>query len=328
MDSERILIRRFAIKMIIENETVPREAGAQGLLKEEITINAPREIVYRHLQSVQQWPRLLPHVEAIEVIYDDGLYQEFFMTVRGEDGSRTKVRSVRKCDETGISFFQVDPPRFLDYHSGGWSFRQNEAGQCVVTTYHQWRVNRQAAVVYPETGGLSPQDQVKKLLRDHARFALTSWKQILEGGEMTVRDQIVIAAPMAQVYDTFADLQQWRAAIPDVRDVKVLYDDGAHQEFRMTVDRPNGPETVRGFRYLDGSEQIELFQPQPPPGFKRMRGLWSFHQRGEKTEVVASRMFILQAGHTLSPAEVGLKFQEHLKANLALFKQYIENKRH
>lgn len=313
--------------MIVENEIVVTGPSQQGSLEEEITMNAPQDLAYQHLRDVQQWPRLLPHVEAIDVIYDDGLYQEFYMTVRGEDGGQHRVRSVRKCDQDKISFFQVDPPKFLDSHAGGWRFRHNQAGQCVVNTYHRWKVNDQVGVIYSPANGLSPQDQVEKLLRDHARFALTCWKQILEGNETTIQEKIVVSAPVRQVYETFAGFEHWCAAIPDVLDAKLLYDDGAHQEFLMTVSRPNGPETVRGFRYLEPDKEIELFQPQPPPSFKRMRGIWSFKPIDAKTEVSAARTFVLQAGHPSAPAEVAGKLREHLKVNLGLFKQYIERVR-
>ncbi len=311
----------------MKHEAVLEEIGAQGAFEEEIIINASKDIVYRHLQAVHLWPRLLPHVEAIETIYDDGAYQEFYMSVRGADGGSTRVRSVRRCEEGSISFFQVSPPIFLESHCGGWRFKETQAGQCLLSTWHRWKLSDQAAAVYPAAGELSSGQQVETLLRDHAQFALASWKEILEQAVTAIQESIVIAAPVQRVYEVFATLEHWRAAIPDVLDTKLLYHDDSHQEFLMTVERPNGPETVRGFRYLERPVRIELFQPQPPPGFKRMTGLWLFRELEQGTEVIASRIFTLELGHS-TPLGVAVKLRDHLKTNLRLFKGYIEAPRH
>jgi hypothetical protein len=108
--------------------------------------------------------------------------------------------------------------------------------------------------------------------------------------------------------------------------IQVLYDDGRHQEFLMTVARPNGAETIRGIRYLQPSDCIELFQPAPPPGFRRMCGTWKFRQIGDATEVLATRTYELADPAT--SAEVGQKLRGFLRTNLGLFKGYIEHGSH
>lgn len=138
-----------------------------------------------------------------------------------------------------------------------------------------------------------------------------------------IQEQIQIEAPLPRVYDVFAALSHWKAALPDVLGIEVLYDDGRHQEFLMTVERPAGPETIRGIRYLDQPDCIELFQPVPPPGFRRMCGSWHFKQVGASTEVRATRVFDLEdPGAT---AVVSAKLRQFLSTNLGLFKSYIEH---
>jgi hypothetical protein len=141
-----------------------------------------------------------------------------------------------------------------------------------------------------------------------------------------IQEQIQIHAPLPSVYDVFAGLSHWRAALPDVLSVGVLYDDGRHQEFLMTVERPNGPETIRGIRYLDRPNRIELFQPTPPPGFRRMCGSWHFSGAGQATRVTATRTFELEVPG--AAAAVADKLGGFLRTNLQLFKRYIEDGSH
>lgn len=141
---------------------------------------------------------------------------------------------------------------------------------------------------------------------------------------MNVTRTVAIKAPVAEVYDAFADLARWNEILPDVLDVKVLYFDGYHQEFTMTVERPDGPETVRGVRYCRPHRELELVQTTPPPGFARMCGTWTFREAGGATEVTAARDFRLADGHPASEQEVGERLALLLKDNLGLFKAAVE----
>ena len=149
----------------------PSVASSEGSLIEEVMIDAPVEVIYHRLHHVQDWPLLLPHVQAINMVYDDGRYQEFFMNVQGVDGNTVKVRSIRKCEKDEITFFQPEPPKFLAKHSGGWRFKADGMGHCIVTTYHCWSLSDQAGAIFPATN-TSTASQVEQLLREHARLAL------------------------------------------------------------------------------------------------------------------------------------------------------------
>lgn len=142
--------------------------------------------------------------------------------------------------------------------------------------------------------------------------------------ELTVIDRAV-----ADVYNAFFDLKGWKGILPDVLDVKVLYDDGRHQEFLMTVLRPNGPETVRGVRFCKAPYRIAMFQPEPPPGFRRMVGVWTFAEDdARRTCVTATRTFELVPASGADPSEarraVEQKLRGYLKTNLGLFRARLE----
>jgi acyl carrier protein len=142
-------------------------------LRAEIACSA--SAAYDALWGVASWPRLLPHVQAIEVLYDDGRFQEFIMEAHSERGL-LRVRSVRQGDPAeGIRYFQPEPPPFLQHHAGGWVFRALGADRCQVTALHRWTL---------APGGDQAEEaaRVRALLAEHARLALETWKRVLEGG--------------------------------------------------------------------------------------------------------------------------------------------------
>lgn len=138
-----------------------------------------------------------------------------------------------------------------------------------------------------------------------------------------VSESTLINRTIDNVYKAFADLEGWKSVLPDVLDVRVLYDDGAHQEFLMTVERPGGPETVRGVRFCKEPYKIAMFQPTPPPGFRRMVGVWTFAEDdARRTRVTATRWFDLAPGR--DEAHVAGKLRGYLRTNLELFRKSLE----
>lgn len=201
MDSQEIvelraeIDRRFNIK--VPAKTLTKASSVQQVLdaatnarcdeerrhrcESNLTIETSAEEAYAALHNLSQWTQHLPHVVAVEVLYDDGKFQEFNMDVASKTGLLC-VRSVRRCVAATkeIEFFQPDPPNFLKQHSGGWRFLSLGADRCRVVTYHDWVVNRPAAAeLY--AGTEAEQDGAIHLqLLEHAKFALKCWKTVLE----------------------------------------------------------------------------------------------------------------------------------------------------
>jgi aromatase len=146
-------------------------------LSEELVIDRPVDVVYGALHKLADWPKHLPHVPAVDILYDDGTYQEFRMEVISEGGKRIRVRSIRKCNGGDrIEFFQPQPPVFLRHHAGFWTFK-DQGQRTLVGTKHYWTVEETAASEqFPTNTG----EHVKGLLAEHARFALSTWKKVLE----------------------------------------------------------------------------------------------------------------------------------------------------
>lgn len=155
-------------------------AGSQfeGSCSTKVLIERPRDVVYGALLNAAAWPGLLPHVTAIDMLYDDREYQEFIMHVKSSTGL-LQVRSIRHClHNTAIDFFQPSPPPFLRHHCGGWIFRDLASGGTEVETFHRWNVKEEVARTTFQ-GPKPHTEQIRDLLLEHAQFALACWRDIL-----------------------------------------------------------------------------------------------------------------------------------------------------
>lgn len=97
--------------------------------------------VYRALAEIRRWPEILPHCASLDVIYDDGIGQEFIMKI-GSSAGAEQFRSVRTCDPSRlyISYFQPSPPSLLVHHNGSWTIRAARDGAEIVAE-HRLRIN-------------------------------------------------------------------------------------------------------------------------------------------------------------------------------------------
>lgn len=134
------------------------------------------------LHKMGEWPKHLPHVQGIEVLYDDGRYQEFLMVV-DSDGNEVRVRSVRNCRDGEIEWFQPVPPKYLANHGGIWRFEPSDVGAHVSVT-HVWNIDPSGArAAFPALDELEIPGHIEAILADHSRLALAGWNRVLGGGE-------------------------------------------------------------------------------------------------------------------------------------------------
>lgn len=151
--------------------------GFTGRCAGHVEIGVPVDRAYQALFDVRAWPEHLPHVREIEVLYDDGQYQEFWMTVASEGESILKVRSVRNCHDGIIEFFQPKPPPYLKHHGGVWRFSATGTASCRVDVAHVWNQNETADDVFPDGDAA---ERIHQILSHHSHLALTRWKTVLE----------------------------------------------------------------------------------------------------------------------------------------------------
>lgn len=141
----------------------------------------------------------------------------------------------------------------------------------------------------------------------------------------SLRVEACFDAPIVSAFDAYWRLENWSQVLDDVVSVAIEYDDGEHQAFSMTVEGPNGWETVRGVRFAPSPNRLELCQFAPPPGFRFMQGVWSFEAiDAERTLVRAERSFALDDSSAEAACETKIAFM--LNRNLAAFKVFVERR--
>ncbi|NNG38500.1 hypothetical protein HJ588_04320 [Flexivirga sp. ID2601S] len=151
--------------------------------REEAVFPVSQERAYEALFDLTQWQRLLPHILQLDVAYDDGRYQEFYMTVASEAEGQPPltVRSVRNCGPNVIEFFQPVPPKFLRHHGGIWRFSQVGESTTHVEITHVWNLDEDVAnEVFPSDADGTTQEKVHATLAGHSRITLQTWRTILE----------------------------------------------------------------------------------------------------------------------------------------------------
>ncbi|WP_437957063.1 hypothetical protein WME76_37890 [Sorangium sp. So ce119] len=84
----------------------------------------------------------------------------------------------------------------------------------------------------------------------------------------------IVPLPAASTVQTFWSLERLRESWPAIVAFDVHYEDDAHQEVSMVVDRDGELEHIRVVRFLRGND-VEFFNPVAPPAMTFHRGLWA-----------------------------------------------------
>jgi aromatase len=78
--------------------------------------------VYHVFADLHAWEAILPDVECVDILYDDGFHQEYTMVVQ-RSGRREAIRGARFCRPCSrIDVFQPKPPPGVSRLTGVWLF--------------------------------------------------------------------------------------------------------------------------------------------------------------------------------------------------------------
>ena len=101
-------------------------------ISKERIIQAPSDQVYAAYADIALWKEVLDDVVDVKVKYDDGIHQEFAMTVT-RNGQEETVHGIRFCfPKHSVELFQTTPPPLFKKMSGTWTFQtEGEATRVV-----------------------------------------------------------------------------------------------------------------------------------------------------------------------------------------------------
>jgi len=133
----------IAIKSLVEGKD-QHEDELSFSFESSRVLPFPAADIYTLLADAANWSLLLPHCQAVDMLYDDGSNQEFIMEVRTAYGTE-RIRSIRRCrqDLLTIEYFQPEPPPVMSRHSGRWTLNSVPGGTEVFAR-HEFQIQPNA----------------------------------------------------------------------------------------------------------------------------------------------------------------------------------------
>ncbi len=128
----------------------------------------------------------------------------------------------------------------------------------------------------------------------------------------------VVPVPAPEVVETFWSVAKLRASWPHILAFDVHYQDDAHQEVSMTVDRDGAIEQIRVVRFRRGND-IEFFNPVPPPAMTYHVGLWRVTPLGD----AGSHVRIERAYELQRRVESDVAFDQRQRSYRAEFRERL-----
>ena len=254
-----------------------------------IQVAWPADQAFRVSLEVNHWPEIFPPCLAAKVLEETDTRQRIALTARANDRvfSWESVRVIDR-DRRQISFFQSKPSPLVRFMNGTWSFEPENAG-CLITLTHDFEVADSVTGVVEGVGtreeatrfmlGTIEANSRKELAAIAARLERDFWRHTFE-------ESLIIRRPAELVSRLLQDAASWPWLLPHCNDVRMIYDDGAFQEFVMVVQVGEKTEVIRSIRVLSPN-RIEYFQPEPPPALREHRGRWTVTERPDGVEVVS-----------------------------------------
>lgn len=171
----------LAIKALVEQKSQEDDQLSFGFESSRVLLFPPADI-YTLLAGAANWPNLLPHCQAVDMLYDDGSNQEFMIQVGTAYGSE-RIRSIRRCrrDLLTIEYFQPEPPPVITRHSGRWMLNSISGGTEVFIR-HEFRLNPDACRdVFGDGDIASYKERIRHALEKNSITTLDSCERYLAG---------------------------------------------------------------------------------------------------------------------------------------------------
>ena len=155
-----------------------------------VDVAVPPELVMDAYWRLQDWPSVAPHVERIEMHFEDDNVQVLTMHVVTK-GRLDRFKSVRVRKHDTIYYFQPTPPPILNHHHGNWRIAEMPHGTRV-TSSHTIGVNPEPAVAFLAAAGVAATaedctEYIAKIIENNSLQTMTALRDRLErakGGDV------------------------------------------------------------------------------------------------------------------------------------------------
>lgn len=174
----------IAIKNLVEGQD-RQEDELSFSFESSRLLPFPAADIYTLLADAANWSSLLPHCQAVDMLYDDASNQEFIMEVTTAYGSE-RIRSIRRCrrDVLTIEYFQPEPPSVMSRHGGRWALNSVSGGTEVVAR-HEFQLNPDACRhVFGDGDIASYKKRLHHALEKNSLTTIESCERRLAGREL------------------------------------------------------------------------------------------------------------------------------------------------
>ncbi|MEK8019678.1 MAG: SRPBCC family protein [Candidatus Parabeggiatoa sp.] len=174
--------RDLARTKVFVEENAQEKAPLRHAFSSSQTIAAPIADIYQLLAEVESWPNLLPHCDAVDLLYNEGGYQEFVMNVSTPHG-KERFRSIRICRDNifSIEYFQPEPPPVLKLHRGAWVLQSVPEGTNIIAS-HEIQIDPEACQrVFGNDNIESHKENISQAIEKNSLMTLEACKQHLLG---------------------------------------------------------------------------------------------------------------------------------------------------
>lgn len=281
------------------------------IVVEQMLIREERSVVYDAYRNILEWGNVLDNVESIELLEDKDGKQDFYYTIRKENGTET-VRTIRKLHPPfKIEMKQIITPPAIKIMRGVWSF--TESGPFTMVTAQRF-------VEFKENENV--QEKLNNL-RMMLNKNLSSFKDSIEKKSFTVSE--VMNVPVDTVMKHFWDIDRWKEIWDPVSKIEVVSEKENTQVFTMEVEMNNVPENIVTRRTM-WDNKITLMSVKPIKAFKKHWGEWRFKSVDENCTIVyATRNFIFSDSYPSEKIEEFAKqFEERVHNILMVFSVYYQ----
>lgn len=252
-----------------------------------VLCHASARAVYAVIADVGKWPQLFDSCQSAVVVESKDAVERIKIEAR-QNGKIISWMTERHYmpQALRIDFTLPEPMPFLTAMAGQWRVVCLGAERALLTVARSFDIRPPAAGQDQPTPA-----QILEFFDENAATEMQAIKSCVEHGDAAftaLKTRHFLPFSPDRIYALLADVTHWPDTLPHCSGIEVLYDDGCHQEFVMSIAGNGGAERFRSIRTCDDRTlSITYFQPEPPAVLTRHQGSWRVRPVPGGAEVIA-----------------------------------------